>query len=92
MNASRIFAAITAACLTILPFGCGAGDDADDVAEKKEPIPMDQVPPEVLATAKKHEPNLTWFAAAKDKHNGKDSIEIRGKAKNGKIKDTGNRA
>jgi hypothetical protein len=88
MNISRMFVVIVATCMAILPCGCGAGDgDGDDVAEQKEPIPIEQVPPAVLATAKRREPELTWFAAAKDKYQGKDSIEIRGKAKNGKIKE-----
>ncbi len=87
MNASRMFSAIVAACLTIAPCGCGGGDNDDDVAQKKEPIPIEQLPPAVLATAKQREPDLTWFAAAKNKYNGKDSIEVRGKAKNGKIKE-----
>ncbi len=88
MNKSRIFTTIMVACLTILPCGCGAGDgDDDDVARTKEPIPLDQVPSAVLATAKQHEPNITWIAAAKDKYDGKDSIELKGKAKNGKIKE-----
>jgi hypothetical protein len=79
---------IIAACLLVLSYGCGAGDgDGDDVAEKKEPIPIEQVPPAVLATAKQREPGLTWFAAAKDRYQGKESIEIRGRAKNGKIKE-----
>jgi hypothetical protein len=84
----RVFTAIAAACLTFLPFGCSEGDgDPDDVAEKKEPIPLDQVPPAVLAIGKKHHPELTFFAAAKDTFQGKDSIELRGKTKNGKIKE-----
>ena len=82
----RVLAAIAAACLSFLPLGCSEGDgDPDDVAEKKEPIPLDQVPAAVLATGKKHHPELTFFAAAKDTFQGKDAIELRGKTKNGKI-------
>ena len=86
MRNFRVLAAIAAACLVLLPFGCSEGDgDRDDVAEKKEPLPIDQVPPAVLANGKKHNPELTFFAAAKDKYQGKDSIELRGKTKSGKI-------
>ena len=83
---SRVFAAIATACLATVPIGCSEGGaDPDDVAEKKQPIPIDQVPSAVLATGKKQAPDLTFFAAAKDRFKGKDSIELRGKAKNGKI-------
>ena len=64
---------------------CGCGDDGDDVAEMKTPIPMDQVPVIVLQAAKKAKPDLTFYAAAKDKYNGQDSIELKGRNKIGKI-------
>jgi hypothetical protein len=68
-------------------YGCG-GDDDDDVAgESKKPMPMDQVPALVLKAAKEAAPDLTFFAAYKDHFNGQDSIELKGKTKNGKIKE-----
>ena len=67
-------------------FGCGE-NDPDDVAEIKTPMPMEQVPAVVLKAAKEAAPDLTFFAASKDKFNGQDSIELKGKTKNGKIKE-----
>jgi hypothetical protein len=75
------------AALAVSLFGCG-GDPDDDVAgESKKPMPMDQVPALVLKAAKEAAPDLTFFAAYKDKFNGQDSIELKGKTKNGKIKE-----
>ncbi len=48
---------------------------------------MDQVPAAVLKAAKEAAPDLTFFAAYKDKFNGQDSIELKGKTKTGKIKE-----
>jgi hypothetical protein len=67
-------------------FGCGDGD-ADDAGEGKKPMAMDQVPAVVLKAAKEVAPDLTFYAAYKDKFNGQDSIELKGKTKNGKIKE-----
>ena len=74
--------------LTVLlaTFGCGA-DDADDAGEGKKPMAMDQVPAVLLKAAKEAAPDLTFYAAYKDKFNGQDSIELKGKTKNGKIKE-----
>jgi hypothetical protein len=66
--------------------GCG-DNDGDDAGEGKKPMPMDQVPAVVMKTAKEAAPDLTFYAAYKDKFNGQDSIELKGKTKNGKIKE-----
>ena len=68
-------------------FVVGCGDDDDDKATAKTPIPMDQVPAAVLKTAREVAPELTFYAAFKDKYEGQDSIELKGKTKNGKIKE-----
>jgi prepilin-type processing-associated H-X9-DG protein len=71
--------------LALSTFGCG---DDDDYAEgPKTPIPLDQVPAVVLQAAKRAAPDLSFFAAYKDKFDGQESIEIRGKTKSGKIKE-----
>ena len=80
------FRAIVMFSATLL-CGCGDGGDPDDVAEKKTVIPLDQVPPAVLKAAKEAQPDLTFFAAAKDKYNGQDSIELKGKTRSGQIKE-----
>ena len=71
--------------LVVAMCGCGGDGDADDVAEQKTPLPMDKVPAAVLKTAKAAAPDLTFFAAYTGKHDGKDSIELKGKSKTGKI-------
>ncbi len=71
-----------------LAFGCGDGDgDADDVAEVKKALPLEQVPAAVLKTAREKAPGLTFFAAYSGKHQGKDSIELKGKTKSGQVKE-----
>jgi hypothetical protein len=75
------------AALAVSLFGCGDGDDDDVAGEPKKLIPMDQVPAVVLKAAKDAAPDLTFFAAYTDKFNGQDSIELKGKTKNGKIKE-----
>jgi hypothetical protein len=80
----RRWRAISALALVIL--GCGDGD-GDDAGEGKKPMAMDQVPAVVLRAAKEAAPELTFYAAYKDKFNGQDSIELKGKTKNGKIKE-----
>ena len=72
--------------LTMAMTGCG-GDDDDDRGEGKKPMPMDQVPAVVLKAAKAAAPDLTFYAAYRDQFNGQDSIELKGKTKNGKIKE-----
>lgn len=67
--------------------GCGGGDDPDDVAEDKKPLPLNEVPGVVMAAAKKAAPELTFFAAYQGKYNGRDSIELMGKSPRGKIKE-----
>ncbi len=72
--------------LAVLATGCGDGDD-DDGATAKVPLPMEQVPEAVLKTARQAAPDLTFYAAFKDKFEGQDSIELKGKTKNGKIRE-----
>ena len=50
-------------------------------------VPMDQVPAVVLKAAKEAAPDLTFYAAYNDHFNGQASIELKGKTKNGKIKE-----
>jgi hypothetical protein len=66
--------------------GCGGGDD-DDVAEQKTILPMDKVPAVVMEAAKKAAPDLTFFGAYSGTYQGKPAIELKGKTKNGKIKE-----
>jgi hypothetical protein len=65
--------------------GCAGEDEDDGPGESKKPMPLDQVPAAVMKTAKEAVPELTFYAAYKDKFNGQDSIELKGKTKSGKI-------
>lgn len=67
--------------------GCGDNDGDDMGKKKKEPLPLDQVPAAVMKAAKEHSPDLTFYAAYRDTFDGKDSIELKGKTKAGKIKE-----
>jgi hypothetical protein len=66
--------------------GCG-GDDDDDVADVKKPIPIDQVPQVVMKTAREAAPGLTFYAAYSGTFKGKESIEVKYKTRSGQIKE-----
>jgi hypothetical protein len=65
--------------------GCGGEDDDDGPGFSKQPMRLEEVPAVVMKTAKEAAPELTFYAAYKDKFNGQDSIELKGKTKAGKI-------
>jgi hypothetical protein len=52
-----------------------------------EAIPLDRLPPGSLELAKKELPGVTFDSARKAKYQGQDAIEIRGKDKQGKIRE-----
>ncbi len=60
----------------------GCGKDLDD-----EVIPIDKVPPAVLKAARDKLPEVTFDTAYRDTFNGQPVYEIKGKAKNGKIRE-----
>lgn len=76
---------LLSAALGLGALGCGADDD--DVAEVKTPLPLEQVPAEIMKVAKKAGPGLTFFAAYKGTYQGQPSIEVKGKTKAGQIKE-----
>jgi hypothetical protein len=65
--------------------GCSGEDDDDGPGFQKQMMPLEQVPAAVMKAAKDARPDLTFYAAYKDKFNGQDSIELKGKTKEGKI-------
>ncbi len=75
-----------AASLAVLLGGCGDNDDETTSVAKKS-IPLDQVPAIVMKAAQDAAPGVTFYAAFKDKFEGKDSIELKGKTTSGKIKE-----
>ncbi len=80
----NLWAALALAALALN--GCG-DDDGDDRASDKKPLPLDQVPAAVMDAAKKAHPELTFIGAARDKYQGQDSIELKGRTKDGRIQE-----
>jgi hypothetical protein len=72
---------VLAASLILAAAGCGGQ------AETKEAVPLDQLPPGALDLAKKKLPDVKFDSARKAKYKGQDAIEIRGKNKQGKIRE-----
>jgi len=72
------FLALTLAATGVGLTGCG------DVMVAKTAIELKDVPPDILAVAKKTLPDVTFDTAWK-KSNG--HYEVRGKAKNGKVRE-----
>lgn len=61
--------------------GCEGRPKADQV------IPVDQVPPNLMEIAKKELPGYTFDTVYKMKVDGEDAYEIRGKNKDGKVRE-----
>jgi hypothetical protein len=72
---------LLAASLILAAAGCGGQ------AETKEAVPLDQLPRGALELAKKKLPGVNFDSARKAKYKGQDAIEIRGKNKEGKIRE-----
>ena len=71
-----------AAAILLAALGCDSGEP-----EPAHSVPIDQVPPKLMEVARKELPGLTFDRAYKVEVNGKDAYEIRGKDKNGKIRE-----
>jgi hypothetical protein len=72
---------LMAAAWLLATVGCG------EVGEHVETVPLDQVPAPALKVARETLPEVTFDSAWKEKGEGKDAYEIRGKTKSGKIRD-----
>ncbi len=72
------FLALTLAATGLAPTGCG------ESAPPKTVVALKDVPPDIMAVAKKNLPDVT-FDTAWRKDNG--SYEVRGKAKSGKVRE-----
>lgn len=70
----------SAVCLLVF---CGCGDEIERVA----PVPMDQVPAPIMKAAREKLPDVAFTTALKGKIRGKDAYELRGKTKQGKIRE-----
>ena len=82
MTTRRLALAPTlAAGLALLAAGCESGPTADQV------VPIDQVPPNLMEIARKQLPAIKFDTAFKMKGDGKDAYEIRGRNKQGKVRE-----
>ncbi len=71
----------TAVVALALSAGCG------EEKELIETVPLDKLPPGVLKTAEKTLPDVKFDLARKIKLEGKPAYEVRGKNKEGKIRE-----
>jgi hypothetical protein len=55
--------------------------------ENDVPIPFEKVPPELVKVAQEKFPDVKFDSAYKETKDGKDVYEIRGKTKQGKIRE-----
>jgi len=69
------------AATLIATFGCG------EHGENDVPMPLDKVPPAVVKVAEEKLPGVKFDSAYKETKDGKDVYELRGKTKEGKIRD-----
>jgi hypothetical protein len=72
---------VFALLLTLAAAGCENEPTSDQI------IPIESVPPNVMEVARKQLPGFTFDTAYKIKIQGKDSYEVRGKDKRGKIRE-----
>lgn len=70
---------ILAATLLVSAIGCGESHETDEV------VPIEKLPPAALKAAQDKLPGVKFDTAWKEK--GEDAYEIRGKTKEGKIRD-----
>jgi uncharacterized membrane protein YkoI len=65
----------------LVSFGCG------DTRENDVPIPFEKVPPELLKVAQEKFPDVKFDSAYKETKDGQEVYEVRGKTKQGKIRE-----
>lgn len=69
--------------IVLLALACGCGE----TIQRDEAIALDQLPAGLLKTAQEKLPEVTFEMAYKVKFNGQDAYEVRGKSKDGKIRE-----
>lgn len=65
----------------VLALGCGESHERDEV------VPIDKLPPAALKAAQEKLPGVKFDTAWKEKAEGEETFEIRGKSKDGKVRD-----
>ena len=66
--------------MTVFCIGCGG-----EAIEVKQPLPLDQVPPQILKVAQDRYPDLKFSAAWTEVEDGQSVYELKGQYKNGKM-------
>ena len=66
--------------MTVFCIGCGG-----EAIEIKQPLPLDQVPPQILKVAQDRYPDLKFSAAWTEVEDGQSVYELKGQYKNGKM-------
>jgi uncharacterized membrane protein YkoI len=69
------------ALLFLLATGCESKPKSDDI------VPIEQVPANVMESARKQLPGFTFDTVYKMKIEGKDAYEVRGKDQRGKVRE-----
>lgn len=68
--------------LTLVVCCAGCGGEAIEV---KQPLPLDQVPPQILKVAQDRYPDLKFSAAWTEVEDGQSVYELKGQYPNGKM-------
>lgn len=68
-----------ALCLMALFCGCG------EAIEMKQPLPLEQVPPEIMKVAQTRYPDMKFLAAYTEIEDGQSVYELKGQTPNGKM-------
>lgn len=67
--------------MMLIAAGCENEPQSDDI------VPIDQVPANIMATARKQLPGFTFDTVYKMKIDGKEAYEVRGKDARGKVRE-----
>lgn len=73
-----------AAWAALFLFACGCGERTH---EAEDALPLEQVPGPAMKAAQKELPGVKFDAAWKEKEGDQDAFELRGKTKDGKVRD-----
>jgi hypothetical protein len=72
---------LLATSVLLAAIGCG------EQSVTNEAVPLEKLPPGALDLAKQQRPDVKFDSARKAKYKGQDAIEIRGKNKQGKVRE-----
>lgn len=75
----------TGRCFAALLIGLFLTGCDRDAFEMKEPLPLEQVPPEIMKVAQDKYPDLKFLAAYTEIEDGQEVYELKGQSKTGKM-------